>query len=133
VSALLHGDESTGLVAIQRSLRARGPRCRALSRSSSGTVGARRAPPQQPDFNRVWPGCEASDGEEVLLMREVVAAMRRRGVFASVDLHNNSGLNPHYACVNRLDAAFLQLATLFSRTVVHFVEPRGVQSADTQK
>jgi hypothetical protein len=55
--------------------------------------------------------------------------MRQRGAFASVDLHNNSGLNPHYACVNRLDPSFLQLATLFSRTVVHFSEPRGVQSA----
>jgi hypothetical protein len=63
------------------------------------------------------------------MTREVVAAMRRRGVFASIDLHNNSGLNPRYACVNQLDAGFLQLATLFSRTVVHFREPRGVQSA----
>jgi hypothetical protein len=134
VSALLHGDESTGLVAIQRLLRRHAGRVlpRALSIFFGNVVAARagvRRLPQQPDFNRVWPGCEASDGEEVALMREVVAAMRQRGVFASVDLHNNSGLNPHYACVNRLDPSFLQLATLFSRTVVHFSEPRGVQSA----
>ncbi len=134
VSALLHGDESTGLVAVQRLLRRHAGRVlpRALSIFLGNVVAARagvRRLPQQPDFNRVWPGCEASDGEEVALMREVVAAMRQRGVFASVDLHNNSGLNPHYACVNRLDPAFLQLATLFSRTVVHFSEPRGVQSA----
>lgn len=62
-------------------------------------------------------------------MREVVAAMRQRRVLASIDLHNNSGRNPRYACVNRLDAGFLQLALLFSRTVVHFDQPHGVQSA----
>jgi len=54
--------------------------------------------------------------------------MRARGVFASIDVHNNSGLNPRYACVNRTAAPFLQLARLFSRTVVWFTEPRGVQS-----
>jgi hypothetical protein len=85
--------------------------------------------PQQPDFNRVWPGTELGEGDEVAMTREVVASMRQRGVFASIDLHNNSGLNPRYACVNQLEAEFLQLATLFSRTVVHFREPRGVQSA----
>ena len=61
-------------------------------------------------------------------MAQVVESMRDRGVFASVDLHNNTGLNPHYACVNRLDHRFLQLATLFSRVVVYFRTPRGVQS-----
>ena len=134
VSALLHGDESVGLVAVQRLLRKHGghPLPRALSvfigNVAAASAGVRRLP-QQPDFNRVWPGTDLGACEEVALMREVTDAMRRRGVFASIDLHNNSGLNPHYACVNELDAAFLQLATLFSRTVVHFREPRGVQSA----
>ncbi len=61
-------------------------------------------------------------------MAEVVDTMARRGVFASIDLHNNTGLNPHYACVDRLDHQFLHLATLFSRTVVYFTCPTGVQS-----
>jgi hypothetical protein len=134
VSALLHGDESVGLVAVQQLLRRYADR--ALPRALSifvGNVAAARAGvrrlPQQRDFNRAWPGGDFRDGDEVALLRQVFAAMQQRGVFASVDLHNNTGLNPHYACVNRLDGAFLQLATLFSRTVVHFVEPRGVQSS----
>jgi hypothetical protein len=45
-----------------------------------------------------------------------------------VDIHNNTGCNPHYGCVNLLDNRYLHLATLFSRTVVYFVRPRGVQS-----
>ncbi len=51
-----------------------------------------------------------------------------RGLFAAVDVHNNTGLNPHYACVNVLDEQALHLAVLFSRTVVYFIRPRGVAS-----
>ena len=39
-------------------------------------------------------------------------------VFASIDVHNNTGLNPHYACVNVIDNRFLHLAAMFGRTVV---------------
>lgn len=66
---------------------------------------------------------------ESAVMAEVVAQMRARSVFASIDVHNNTGLNPHYACINRLDRPFLHLATLFSRIVVYFTQPAGVQSA----
>jgi hypothetical protein len=54
--------------------------------------------------------------------------MREKAVFAAVDIHNNTGTNPHYACVNRLDSRYLHLATLFSRTVVYFIRPTGVAS-----
>jgi hypothetical protein len=54
--------------------------------------------------------------------------MRARAPFASIDIHNNTGINPHYACINRVDNRFLQLAALFSRTVVYFIRPLGVQS-----
>jgi len=45
--------------------------------------------------------------------------MRLRDVFASVDIHNNTGLNPHYGCVTALRHASLHLAAMFSRTVVY--------------
>jgi hypothetical protein len=62
------------------------------------------------------------------MMQQVVDIMERRGLFASVDIHNNTGCNPHYGCVNVLDNRYLHLATLFSRTVVFFIRPCGVQS-----
>jgi succinylglutamate desuccinylase len=133
VSLLLHGDETTGLVAVQEVLRRHASRGlpRALSlfvgNVHAARAGVRRLPGQR-DFNRVWPGGPESHTAEGVVMREVVDAMRRREVFASIDVHNNSGLNPHYACVNQTCAPFLQLARLFSRTVVFFSEPRGVQS-----
>ncbi len=52
----------------------------------------------------------------------------RRRLFASLDIHNNTGFNPHYACVTRLEPKFVALAQLFSRIVVNFERPVGVQA-----
>jgi len=134
VSVLLHGNEDTGWQAAQAVLRkyADSGLPRALSlfigNLEAARLGQRRLD-GQPDYNRVWPGAEPTDAPEWQMMRQVVDDMERRQVFASVDVHNNTGLNPHYACVNVLDTPFLHLATLFSRTVVYFIRPVGVQSA----
>ena len=133
VSILLHGNEDTGLVAMQSLLNkyANQPLPRALSLFVGNVQAARhglRRLDAQPDFNRVWPGAPSVPDDEHRLMRDVVDRMSARSVFASIDLHNNTGLNPHYACVNRLEHRFLHLALLFSRTVVYFTQPAGVQS-----
>ncbi|MGM0675841.1 M14 family metallopeptidase [Ectothiorhodospira marina] len=133
ISVLLHGNEPVGLQAVQALLRDLPPS--GLPRSlylfvgnvQAAAEGARHLP-DQPDFNRVWPGTDHPDCPETALMRQVVETLTQGPLFASIDVHNNTGLNPHYACVNRLDHRFLQLATLFSRTVVYFIRPRGVQS-----
>ena len=134
VSVLLHGNEDTGWLAAQSVLRkyatAELPRALSLFIGNVGAArGGLRRLDGQPDYNRVWPGSEEAPTAEQAMMREVVDAMRARGVFASIDIHNNTGLNPHYACVNRLERDFLHLAALFSRIVVYFIRPRGVQSA----
>lgn len=133
-SVLLHGNEETGWLAAREVLRkhARSGLPRALSLFIGNIAAARhglRVLEGQPDYNRIWPGGAASDRPEFAMASQVVEAMRARGVFASIDIHNNTGLNPHYGCVNRLEPAWLHLATLFSRTVVYFTYPRGVQSA----
>jgi len=133
VSVLLHGNESVGLLAMQRLLARY--RDRELPRALSlfiGNVSAARHGVRrldgQPDYNRVWPGGQAEASPEAAMMARIVDDMRTLGVFASIDIHNNTGLNPHYGCVNRIDSTFLHLATLFSRTVVYFTEPPGVQT-----
>ncbi len=137
VSVLMHGNETVGWDALRALLRERiarfgEPRLpRHLSlfigNVSAAAHGVRRLP-GQPDYNRVWPSGELPHTPEHDLMSTVVETLRQRGVFASIDLHNNTGSNPHYACVNRLDNRFLHLATLFGRTVVYFLRPKGVQS-----
>ncbi len=131
VSILLHGNEITGLLAIQKLLQHYGER--QLPRSLSllvgnieaARVGLRRLDTQL-DYNRVWlPG----DAPEQQMAQQVVAEMAGRSVFASIDIHNNTGLNPHYGCITELDPPFLQLASLFGRTTVYFTQPKTVQSA----
>lgn len=133
VSVLLHGNEISGLHAVQRVLARY--RDRELPRALSlliGNVEAARAGVRrldhQADFNRVWPGAEDSGRAEHLFAAEVLEVMREKGAFASIDIHNNTGTNPHYACIRRLEPPFLHLATLFSRTVVYFARPRGTQT-----
>ena len=134
VSVLLHGDEDTGWLAARQLLReasdAELPRALSLF---IGNVQAGRSRqrflPGQSDYNRVWTATDVAPASAEHAMAQAVwREMRSRGVFASVDVHNNTGLNPHYACVRRLDHRFLQLATLFSRTVVYFTKPDGVQA-----
>lgn len=137
LSVLLHGNETVGWEALRNLLRQRierfgEPRLpRALSvfigNVAAAAAGVRHLP-HQPDYNRVWPGSEVPPTPEHDLMRRVTDIMRGRGLFASLDIHNNTGLNPHYGCVNRLDNHTLHLATLFSRTLVYFLRPKGVQS-----
>ncbi len=137
VSVLMHGNETVGWDAVRALLRryALGDGRFDLPRSMSLFVGNVTAAARgmrklegQPDYNRVWPGSELPPTPEHAMMQEVVEVMAARGVFASVDVHNNTGFNPHYACVNVLEDRFLQLAALFSRTVVYFLRPKGVQS-----
>lgn len=130
VSVLLHGNEPVGWEAIRGLLRQH--RNQALPRALSlfvGNVAAARYRlrrlDSQPDHNRIW---VQGNTPEHAMAAQVYEEMSKSGVFASIDIHNNTGLNPHYACVNKLSSPFLHLAALFSRTVIYFVRPQGVQS-----
>ncbi len=133
VSVLLHGNEDTGFEAIKAVLARHrdGGLPRPLLLFVGNVAAARaglRTLPGQHDYNRVWPGTGLAHVPEAALMREVHDYVAARAPFASLDIHNNTGLNPHYGCVNRLDERYFHLARLFSRTVVYFTEPTGVQS-----
>lgn len=131
VSVLLHGNETTGWEALRGILQ--DYQDGGLPRSLSLFIGNVAAAAQgvrhlddQPDYNRIWKA-QGHHPEEVMV-RQILEQMRERNVFASIDIHNNTGRNPHYACINRLATAFFQLATQFSRTVVYFLQPDSVLS-----
>ena len=128
---MLHGNEVTGWQTIQHVLRRyqAQPLPRALSLFVGNVEAARygmRCLDGQPDYNRIWKG--QGDGPEAVMVRQVLEEMRLRRPFACVDVHNNTGRNPHYACINRLSPNFMSLASLFSRTVVYFTRPDEVLS-----
>lgn len=135
VSILLHGNEHSGLLAVQRVLG--GYRGRALPRPLMLLVGNVEAARHglrrldgQPDFNRIWPGTpNDSDMMEAQIMAEVHRRAVDRRVIAAIDFHNNSGRNPHYAVVCNLDPKTIGLAALFSPRIVCFRGIPGTQTA----
>lgn len=134
VSTLLHGNEYSGLDAMQAVLRRHA--ARGLPRALMFFVGNIRAAaanvrtlPGERDYNRVWPGTLYPGEKQAELARWVYDYAARRGLFASVDIHNNTGFNPHYSCVTKLEPKFIALAQLFSRIVVHFQRPVGTHAA----
>jgi hypothetical protein len=132
ISILQHGDEYTGWDALKDFLKNHQHQ---LPRSMSilfGNIQAARFNVRQidnqPDFNRSWPSALNLDYPIANSMREITDIMRKRTPFASVDIHNNSGRNPHYSGINNLDQEFLNLASLFSDTMIYFTSPIGIQS-----
>ncbi|MFM7885828.1 MAG: M14 family metallopeptidase [Pseudanabaena sp.] len=130
VSVLLHGNETTSWLAIRELLRKY--QDQRLPRSLSvfiGNVSAARYRlrhlPNQPDYNRIW---QIGDSPEHQMAQQVIDEMRSLGVFASIDVHNNTGRNPHYGCIAHLEKDFRKLARLFGKTVVYYTSPKTVQS-----
>ncbi|NTW83232.1 MAG: succinylglutamate desuccinylase [Chlorobiaceae bacterium] len=130
VSILLHGNETTGFEAMQQLLDGFGAPLRPLPRPMLLFVGNVAAAVQgvrkldgQADYNRIWQG---ERYPEHLLARKVLAEIVKAAPLAGIDLHNNTGKNPHYGCVNRLDKKSLSLARRFSKTIVWFTEPHEV-------
>ena len=134
ICTLLHGDETTGLYAIQRLLKKyrKEPLPRAISLFIGNIAAARenlRSLDTQDDYNRIWPGSHHSDSPEKDMMQIVTNIMQKKKPFASIDIHNNTGKNPHYGCINILNPHGLVLASAFSNIAVYFTDPKGVQSS----
>lgn len=133
VVVLQHGNEVTGFKAMQKLLLKYQNRSlpRSLSIFISNVYAAQknvRRLENQVDYNRVWPGHEYGECEESKLMERVVEIMKQHKPFANIDLHNNTGNNPHYACINHINTEALALASMFSSVVVYFTRPVGVES-----
>jgi len=134
ICTLLHGNETTGLYAIQRLLKKyqNQPLPRAISLFVGNIAAAKedqRRLDTQDDYNRIWPGSHHNDSPEKDMMQIVTNIMKKKKPFASIDIHNNTGKNPHYGCINILNPHGLVLASKFSDIAVYFTDPKGVQSS----
>jgi hypothetical protein len=132
ICTLLHGNEPTGFLAVQQLLKRYTRKKKPLPRSIwlfLGNVEAARENvrhlPDQPDYNRIWKGGTLPEHRLVTQLLEVLESTT---MFAGVDIHNTSGKNPHYACVNKLDGPFINLGKMFSPTIVYFTRPDEVIS-----
>ena len=134
VSVIQHGNEITGWEALRRLLKSHKhpdglPRSLLILIANPLAAKHRlRRLDDQPDFNRCWPGGNEVDSAYTRLFRKIHDRMRELDPFAVIDIHNNTGLNPHYAAVNQIRPDYLRLASLFSSKVVYFTMPAGTLS-----
>lgn len=130
ISTLLHGNETTSFFVLQRLTR--WLRSHPLPRPVIILVGNVRAAEAgkrhldgRPDYNRIWDGGTTA---EHALARQILARIKAANPYAAIDIHNTTGTNPHYACINTLTPDVLHLASLFGPTVVYFRNPASVIS-----
>ena len=126
VSVLLHGNEPSGWNGLRRLLADHPELPRSMSIFVGNVQAARagmRALPGQQDFNRIWRGAGGVEGE---MARGVAGRLAERRFLAAVDLHNNTGHNPHYSVLSDLSVENLGMAYLFCDKAVLIEEPDTV-------
>ena len=130
MTSLLHGNETSSCEVVKNVLKpyrnSKPPKN--IIVFFGNTVAAEkelRHLPDQPDFNRIW---EPGPLEENQLAMDVLDYAKTKKMFASLDIHNNTGKNPNYGCINYLDEEFLKMASHFADTTVFFTEPHNANS-----
>ncbi|MBW3664539.1 MAG: succinylglutamate desuccinylase/aspartoacylase family protein [Actinobacteria bacterium] len=126
IATLLHGDETTGYQAVLRIMRRRRSYPFDLYvlignvRAALADEGfAHRYLDDQEDFNRVW-GLDQPTTQIRRAADALLHELREAKLESLVDVHNNSGNNPFYAIVTVLREDAINLATLFTSTILHW-------------
>ena len=119
ISILLHGNEHSGLSVMQKVL---ARYTEELPRSILLFVGNVRAAeanlrhlPDQVDYNRCWPGTLMEPCPTSQMARRIIEIAHGLPLFGALDIHNNTGRNPHYACITDPNPRNQNLAATFNR------------------
>ena len=136
VSILLHGNEFSGLEIMQALLKKyKTDKGYTLPRDLwlfVGNVDAAqlglRAIEGQVDFNRAWPGTPDPQTETAKLIKKVFDTVTKDALFAAIDLHNNTGQNPHYGCITNVTEENKYLCSFFNHIGMVFKSPKGVST-----
>lgn len=136
ISILLHGNEFSGLQIMQDILKkyqtTEGYKLPREIWLFVGNVDAAqmgvRLRDGQTDFNRAWPGTPDPDSKTAILIRDVMDRITQEELFASLDLHNNTGQNPPYGCISVVNEKNKYLASFFNHIAMVFQSPKGVST-----
>ena len=132
VSILLHGNEITGLKAMQSVLSRYEdilPRSLYLFIGNvAATEKNQRYLSNQVDYNRCWPGTDMPPNNITDLMLKVFEHVTQKPLFAAVDVHNNTGTNPHYAGITSVTQENQHLAAMFNHIALVYQHPKGVST-----
>ncbi|WP_309497789.1 M14 family metallopeptidase [Sulfurovum sp.] len=136
ISILLHGNEFSGLQIIQEILKKyqttdgyKLPRSIWLfiGNVDAAQMGVRLRDGQI-DFNRAWPGTPEPNSDTAVLIQEVMDRITQNELFASIDLHNNTGQNPPYGCISVVNEKNKYLSSFFNHFAMVFQSPKGVST-----
>ena len=137
VSVLLHGNEHAGYLALQKWLPPYLSGQKKLSRNLLifiGNVEAasynQRYLSNQKDYNRVW---DKGESPEHQMAQQILAELNKRSLLACIDIHNNTGRNPHYTVIHQNDPKHYGLAKLFGPQTVYFTSPQSAFSVAASK
>ena len=135
VSTLLHGNESSSWIAMRSLLQEwagaeSAPSCMVFIGNVHAARHAQRCLEGQPDYNRIWEGGES---EECDLAERVIHEIRDAEPWLVLDIHNNSGPNPHYSVITDTHPETLATAALFSKTAIYACHPKGVMTRRTSE
>ena len=136
VSILLHGNEFSGLEIMQKIFKKyQTDNGYILPRDLwlfVGNVDAAelglRAIDGQVDFNRAWPGTPDPQTDTAKLIEKVFETINKDHLFAAIDLHNNTGQNPHYGCITDETEENKYLCAFFNHIGMVFKSPKGVST-----
>jgi hypothetical protein len=130
ISCLIHGNETTGLLVVQELLKkydeTNWPRPVFLFIGNvAAAAQGRRHLDDKPDFNRIW---KPGPLDENKIAADVLQHVQPRKLFATIDIHNNTGRNPHYVVLDHLSVPNINLAGLFGPLCMFHNEPLGACS-----
>lgn len=112
VATLLHGNERSGWDAARKFIRDNpGASLVLLVGNVAAAAKGMRHLLDEPDFNRVW--------RQEPWQSRLVQLLQDTNPWCGIDIHNNSGPNPHYAVVTDRKPETLALATLFSDKLIY--------------
>ena len=132
VTILLHGNEYSGLKSMQALLTRYLDQLPRSLYFFVGNVAAAEANKRflvgQTDYNRCWPGTELAANDATRLMQQVFDEVSADGLFAAIDVHNNTGANPHYAGMTDVTQHNQHLAAMFNHIALFYRYPKGVST-----
>jgi len=132
VAILMHGNEYSGLSVMQRLLAHYSEglprRIHLFIANIEAAARQQRSIDGQEDFNRCWPGSELADSDTTQMLSEVWHSVTDKPLFAAIDLHNNTGPNPHYGCISDTRHENQYICSLFNHIAMVFERPKGVCS-----
>ena len=133
LSVLLHGNETSGWDALRTLVQEEYqnknlPSCLILIGNVQAAQHNKRMLDGQPDFNRIW---EGGSSPYAKWADDVISFLETKHPWFALDVHNNTGPNPHHSIVTSIDATTMSAARLFSQTAIFAQQPPGVLTRRT--